>query len=172
MADPTRLQVLKALSSALEEINGPAGGYENDLRPTTEVPRRVFRGRVIFGDDDPLPMLSILEVPVPVEPNLSTSDNVVQNSDWELIIQGFVDDDFVDPTDPAHLLLADVKRRLALEKRRDHGDDLFGFGNKVHELQIGAGVVRPPDETSAKAYFWLNIKLSIAEDLTTPYTPL
>lgn len=172
MADATRLQILKALSATLEEINGPAGGYVYDLTPTVEVPRRVFRGRALFGEDDPLPMISILEVPVPIEPDLSTSDNTTQSTDWELIIQGFVDDDPDDPTDPAYALLADVKRRLALEKRRDHGDDLFGFGNKVHELQIGSGVVRPPDETSAKAYFWLNIKLSIAEDLTEPYTPL
>lgn len=172
MADATRLQILKALSSLLEGINGPAGGYVYDLTPTPEVPRRVFRGRAIFGEDDPLPMISILEVPVPIEPDLSASDNVVQSTDWELIIQGFVDDNFEDPTDPAHPFLADVKRCLALEKRRDHGDDLLGFNNKVHELQIGSGVVRPPDETSSKAYFWLNIKLSIAEDLTTPYTPL
>ena len=169
LADPKRLAILKALSASMEAISGPDDGYEYDLRPTAEVPRRVFRGRVLFGDDDPIPMLSILESPVPPEQGSSAYDNQTGHGDWELILQGWVDDDRSDPTDPAHFFLADVKRRLAFEKGRAREENILGLGHDhVVALNFGAGVVRPPDEVSAKAYFWLNITLNIVENWACP----
>ena len=172
---PERLRVLKRLSACLSEIHpglatGKPSSYVNDLRPTEELPKgRVFRGRVLFGDDDPLPMVSILEVPLPPEQIPGAPDNENRTGSWELILQGFVDDDFENPTDPAQVLLADVVMRLAVEKRKNHDYQLFGMGNTVTNLHIGVGVVRPPDEISAKAYFWLPVRLQMAECLTDPY---
>jgi hypothetical protein len=48
-------------------------------------------------------------------------------------------------------------------------DGIFGLGNFVIGMRIGSGVVRPPDEISAKAYFWLTITLDMVEDLADPY---
>lgn len=170
LTPPTRLLVLMALTDSLEQVSGNADGYEYDLRPTTEVPKRVYRGRVLFGDDDPIPMVSILESPVPIEGQESDADKVVKKGDWELILQGWCEDDdkTVNPTDAAQYLLADVKRRLAIEKERDRDFNILGMGDVVTALDIGVGVVRPPDEVSAKAYFWLNIKLNIIENLLCP----
>lgn len=173
--DPIRLRVLKKLTAALAEIHPDlptptSSKYVNDLRPSPEYPKgRVFRGRVLFGEKDPLPMISILEVPIPPEQVPSAPDNPARTGSWELMIQGFAPDDYENPTDPAQVLLADVVMRLAVEKRRNRDFELFDMGNTVTNIFIGVGVVRPPDEISDKAYFWLPLRLMMAEDLDDPY---
>lgn len=169
MADPLRLRILKALTAALEEIN-PNNDFEFDLR------NAVFRGRLVYGDGDPLPMLSILEPPIAPDQLPQPKDSTESNGEWELLIQGFLKDDKRNPTDPAHALMAEVKMRLAEIKQEPEtsryktgeSEPILGI-KEVHRLDIGAGVVRPPDEISAKAYFWLNITLGLAEDLLRPY---
>lgn len=85
-----------------------------------------------------------------------------------------MDDDRENPTDPAHVFMADVKKRLAMERKKAAShkpeDGILGLGNAVINMYIGAGVVRPPDDVSAKAYFWLTITLDLAEDMEEPYT--
>lgn len=165
--DPFRLRVQKALSAALEQIS-VANGDHHDLAGS------VFRGRAIFGDDDPLPMLSILEEAIAPESNLGPVTSQAASGTYNLMIQGFVDDDKANPTDPAHLLLADVKKKLAqlrAEARSDQG--VLGFGRKapvVDQLAFDGGVVRPPDgEVSARAYFWLRLTLTLIEDHENPF---
>lgn len=179
-ADPFRLRVMKALCASLEQIT-PTNGYKHDLTGA------VFRGRDLFGGDpenggDPIPMLSILEPPLPIDQ--ITAPPIAQTSmgDWDLLVQGFVFDDLKNPCDPAYVLLADVKKRLAYEKARTiegsrGSSDPFGMGragngvcNSVKELVIGPGVVRPPgDGVSDKAYFWLTLTLKITEDIEQPF---
>lgn len=164
LPDPLRLYVVKRMTEVFETIT-PSNGYKTDLA------NKVFRGRALFGDDDPIPMLSILEVPIPVDQRPTKGSESV--GDWELMIQGFAADDRDNPTDPAHILLADVKKLLGVEKRRENWDNpqdgIFGLGGIVDKMYIGTGVVRPSDEISSKAYFWLTITLGIVEDLADPY---
>jgi len=160
--DPFRLKVLKALTAILEEIT-PANGYNHDLSD------KVFRGREIFGDDDPLPMISILEAIEQSEDTPPPNSGTHFKGPWELQIQGFVQDERENPTDPAHFLMADVKKRLAAERKRDEQYNLFGFDNRVYQLRISPGVVRPADDVSAKAYFWLRISIEMVENLMDPY---
>lgn len=166
ITNPLRLEVLKRMTAVLEEIS-TADGYVHDLDA------RVFRGRGLFGDETPLPALSILEAPIPLDQIPSAKDNGAQSGPWELVVQGWVADDRQNPTDPAQVLLADVKQRLALEKRKVDWDrpeeGIFGLGRFVTAMYIGPGVVRPPEEISSKAYFWLTITLDIAEDMANPY---
>ncbi len=165
--NPVRLEVLIRMSEALKEIT-IANGYRNDIDAN------VYRGRGVYGDETPLPALSILEAPIPLDQLPSAKDNSDLAGQWELVVQGWVKDDRLNPTDPAQVLLADVKRRLALEKRKADWDipedGIFGLGRIVTAMYIGPGVVRPPEEISAKAYFWLTITLDIAEDMAEPYT--
>jgi len=160
MADPERLQVQKALTAALQEIT-PAAGYAHDLSQS------VFRGRRLYSESDPLPMVTILEVPLPPDQKDSPLGAEARHGKWELVVQGFVKDDPQNPTDPAHILLADVKRRLAEEmengRRFDDTQGFFGLPKIIQDMQIGVGVVRPPDEVSAKAYFWLTLEFEIVE---------
>lgn len=164
--EPVRLRVLKAMTAALKEIS-VANGYATDLD------EKVYRGRVIFGENDPEQLLSILEVPIPLDQTPPPTDSEFSSGGWELMVQGFVIDDAENPTDPAHVLMADVKKRLAKEKRKalemEPEKGIFGLGNFVTGLRIGSGVVRPPDEISAKAYFWLTITLDMVENLADPY---
>lgn len=164
--EPLRLRVLKAMTAALKEIS-TANGYH------TELLEHVYRGRTIFGENDPLPLASILEVPIPLDQTPPPTDSEFSSGGWELMVQGFIEDDPVDPTDPAHFFMADVKKRLAIEKRKalemEPEKGIFGLGNFVTGMRIGSGVVRPPDEISAKAYFWLTITLDMVEDLADPY---
>jgi hypothetical protein len=167
--EPLRLRILKALTAALLEIT-IENGYRHDLGPSEQWPNgRVFRGRVVFGAKDPLPMVAILETPLQPEDLPPPPDSELFRGDWDLTIQGYVEDDLENPTDPAHYLAADVIRRLAVEKKKNTDFNLFGMGDDIINLRIGVPVVRPPDELSAKAYFWLPVALELTENLEKPY---
>lgn len=162
MSDPFRLRVLKALTAALEEIT-TVNGYRHDLTGC------VFRGRDTFGDKDPLPLISILEAIEEKAQIPSPEASPVTKGPWELLIQGWVEDGYNNPSDPAHFLLADVKRRLIQERVRERQYNILGMEGKVVELRISQGVVRPPDEVSSKAYFWLRLTLIMVENVADPY---
>jgi len=160
---PFKLRVMHALTDALKQIT-PANGYKHDLSAS------VFRGRKLFGEDDPIPMVSILEAELPVATSAPGRDSGLQKGSWPLLIQGFTHDDHVNPTDPAYLLMADVQQRLAGLRRPARGSAILDMQGRVTEIKIGQGIVRPPDNgESDKAYFWLTLTLDLAENLETPY---
>jgi hypothetical protein len=159
---PFRLRVLRSLTSIIEQVN-PTKGQHFDLRGA------VFRGRARFGDDDPTPMVSILEAPIPQGSSQSKGDNTKVISEWELLIQGWSDDDRRNPSDAAHHLMAEVKSVLVREKKKDRGNNLLGMGGRVVEMYVGQGTVRPPDDPVSEAFFWLTLTLRLAEDLEQPY---
>lgn len=163
VGEPFRVRVLDALAAEIATIRD-ADGYWNNLFPVN-----VTWGRAIFGDRDPHPMISILEVPVPLDQKRTPPDGPYSSGPWELLVQGFAEDDKFFPTRTAHRLMSDVKRKLAIARRKTADYDLLGMRGQVTGLTIGAGVVRPPDEVSASAYFWLNLTLDLVEDLTDPY---
>lgn len=164
MADTFRLTVLKALTSALEEIT-VANGYQHDLAG------RVHRGRVTFTEEDAIPLLSIIEPPVTPEQLDPPTGSASVETVLPLLIQGFAKDDRDNPTDPAYLLLGDVQKRLGKEMIRARGHGILGFPNgRVTRLHLSRGVVRPPDElVSDTAFFWLQVTLGFGERLDDPF---
>ena len=84
--NPIRLEVLVRMSEVLKEIT-VANGYK------VEIGSNVFRGRGVYGDETPLPALSILEAPIPLDQLPSAKDNQALAGQWELVIQGWVKDD-------------------------------------------------------------------------------
>ena len=171
---PLRLQILMNLTDLLKTIT-PANGYQNDLSDFVDAngntQSRVFRGRNSYGSNDPLPMLSILE-----NPHTDASEqngprySAMNSGPWPLLIQGFVEDDKQNPTDPAHILLADVQMCLGQYIQNAYGNwELFGVGGAVNSFKIGTGVVRPGDEISAYANFWLQLTLDIVENYASPF---
>jgi len=159
---PFRLRVLRAMTDKLKTIT-PANGYNYDLSD------RVFRGRLMYGDGDPVPMVSILEAPLPEDPKATPAGGDTWKGPWRLFVQGWVDDDRENPTDPAHFLMADVKRALAEARKGMIRGGVFGI-SRVTGLIIGENVVRPAEEhVNEYANFLLVVTLEIAENLTDPY---
>lgn len=164
---PFRLEVLHRLTKVLESINPTNTPYW-----AIDMNNKVFRGRILFGEETPVPFLAILEPPVPVDQQLSPPGSDSTSGFWDLMIQGFVEDDKDNPTDPAHILSAAVRHVLA--KHREDDQRLFGYfdmgsrDNVVEEIIIGEPKVRPSDDTSAKAYFWLPVTLKVVETLVDP----
>jgi hypothetical protein len=170
MSDPFRLRVLKAMTTVLQGIT-PGNGYQHDLSGTDEN-LCVFRGRDTFSTEDPLPMVSVLEHPSALDV-VQSKNGTTSAGGWQLLVQGFVRDDIVNPSDPAYFLAADVIKALSAEITRDNGHNIFGLGfarPSVKSIKIGSPVCRPPDGVNADvAFFWLTVELSLSEDLENPY---
>ena len=144
-----RLDIQKALAAVLSRIDVLAAD-------------QVFRGRLLFGDNDPLPRVSILESPKTSIISYPEGDSA-QKEEWELYLQGTVDNNIMNPTDPAHELLVKVKQ--ALVGVRTEGSSDYQLGGLVFDIGIDGGICRPPDEHSPQCYFLLNIKFSFIEEL-------
>lgn len=164
--DPLRLRFLKGMTAVLQTIT-PDNGYKTNLS------NAVLRGRLTFGTKDPLPMVTILEPPIMPNNFPAPYATTAKDLPWNLIIQGFVQDDGEHPTDPAHVLLADVKQAMATEMlklRTQTKGDVFGVQmNRLTKVVMDMGFVRPSDDLSSKAYFWLPVSVIFVEDWLTPY---
>lgn len=173
--DPFRLRVQKAICAQIKTV-APANGYRFDLTDFVDEAgrpqRRVFRGRDDFGSNDPLPMVSILEDPRAMDADNGPEQSAATKGKYRIFIQGFVEDDRDDPTDPAHRLAAEVICAL-VEAKRDHRN-ILGLGAKkpcVTEMTIGQPVVRPADnEVSSVAFFFVAVTLHLVEDMERPFS--
>lgn len=174
MADPFRLRVMKALSAQIKRVN-PTNDYEFDLSDFQDAAgrpaERVFRGRTVFGDNDPRPMVVLLEDPRPPEATNGTSTSPMAVNQFRVLIQGFVEDDRDHPLDPAYRLSAEVVK--ALVEAKSNRFDILGLGKVapcVLTLSVGQPVHRPPDdEVSSVAFFLIPVTLGLAENLETPF---
>lgn len=170
MSDSYLLAVEKALANHIEtEISSDKG------RPL-DVTGAVFRGRASYGRGDPTPMVSLLQSPdIEVETNSAGSETLRKGSKLYLV-QGWVDDDPQNPTDPAHELLAEIKRAIAM-LMGDFDDSNYALRHHsaqdqplVESVDVGVGLVRPPDDVSpTQAYCWLPVRLGLVESIDDPY---
>jgi hypothetical protein len=166
------LTVLKRLTTYLASEITDANGYKHDLDVT-----RVVRGKMVFTQNSPLPLVSINESPNPDRfPTRAGEEagNGVQKDKWTLLFQGWVEDDAENPTDPAYELMADVKKAIAklvaLDRQGDPVDVTnFNLGGAIAGLEYEPGTVRAPDQPSDKAFFWMRVILSFVEDKNDPY---
>lgn len=168
MADTKRLALLKNLSTHLQTEVSVANGYHHDLAGL------VFRGRSNFSESDPLPCVNIVEALNPDrDPNTAGSAKLVNQEKWVLLIQGWAPEDRQNPTDPAHVLMGDVKKALAklaaINAQGDPAHPNHLFGGLAVALYIEPGTVRAPDEVSALAYFYVRIVVTMVEDLNDPF---
>lgn len=168
MADSQRLAVLKALTAHLKGIT-PANGYvaatwgvDYDLSTS------VFRGRSLFGEGDPLPLVSILESPRSDAGLFAGEGNRARKEEWSLLIQGWAADDVANPTDPAYGLMDVVEHRLLrlTAVSTTSGDEIYPgeylLGRSVADVAILPGVVRPPmEQVSSKAFFYLPVRITL-----------
>lgn len=159
--DSKRLVTLKALTTQLQTITA-ANGYQHDIDPTS-----VYRGRIELSSDAVLPALTVLEAPkqeLPVAPNEKAP---VSKQPWELFITGWVHEDILNPTDAAHLLMADTKK--CLSQVLDKSSAAYFLGGLIYGMNFDGGVCRPPDDHSKFAYFMLAVQLNFVECAQDPY---
>jgi hypothetical protein len=172
MAISKQLDILLRLTAHLEGIT-PANGYEFDMTA------RVFRGRVFYGDDDPLPMIAILELlQADADLQMAGLHDSDHTEDWVLLVQGFIEGTPENPTDLAYQFKAAVEQRLSdcIATNRDGNPAvpeayMLGLWKKgVESISIGPGLVSPPRETiSAYSFFYLPIGIGRTVELTKPF---
>lgn len=173
---PLRLRILRALSETIKAVT-IANGYEVDLSDMSDGTKRVIRGRLTIGDDDPSTLVSILEPPSSVEAIQNKGpDNTIRLGEWDILIQGWIKNDRDnDDCDPAYILAASVQKALTAEMARTvngrpSGDpNLFGMGKTVLHMKIGAPVVRPTEEVTGYGVFYIILTLKISEDMAKPF---
>ena len=154
-----RLTVLQELTDHLKQIT-PTNGYDFDLSQS------VFRGRTTFDDNDPIPMLSILEAESD-RPPIYTNGNNARYEDWGIVVQGWVEDDNDNPSDPAYLLAQAVEDQLfRLNKLGRNGNPEFPteyrLGGIISDITIGPPRVVPSDAgMSTRTAFYLHLAIKL-----------
>ena len=177
-----KLAIMKALTVHLQGIT-PAwvdfplpDGWDPVVCPH-DLSGSVYRGRLTFGDEIEAPFLALLEAPRQLDPNGAGSGDLLSKEDWTLLIQGFVDNDEMNPTDPAYDLLAWVQMRLAQitteatnGKRGGKYPNVWRLGNLQIDIRYQIPIVRPgKDDVSGTAYFYMPISVGNVTDLTMPF---
>ena len=181
---PIRLQIIRALTEVIKGVNptnlmvegDSSSAYEFDLRDddsTNPSRPRVSRGRLHLGDEEPLPMVSIIEPPMSAD-GVSTQrqpDNTGHASQWDLIIQGWAQDDPWNPSDVGYQFMQEVRCAIAKQKKRGRNGDtlILGFDqHRIENLTIGSPVIRPNEHISEQAVFYFVITITFCEDTATP----
>lgn len=175
MADSWQLAILKAMTLHLQGIIPP--DYDFDLSTS------VFRGRLIYGDDDPTPLVSIVEhLSADVTVDVAGHNRIDRSETWVLLVQGWLTHTPNNPTDDAYNLKAAVEKRLSMCIEMDPatGDPKFpsvymlGFHKKcITNMTIGPGVVSVAvrAEASNKAFFYLPVGIGLATKINEPFAP-
>lgn len=160
MADTKQLTILKSLTTHLQGIT-PGNGYEFNLSAA------VYRGVTRFGSDQALPFVSILESLRPdPNPREAGTEKLVREDTWELLVQGWVDENRQFPTDQLYQLKGAVEKRLA--ELVTAGNPAYRLGGLVTKLRIGPGVVRAatPQPGGAEAFYlplWVFYVINLAD---------
>lgn len=163
-----QLAVLKRLTAHLEGTEVDGG----------DLTGRVFRGRTTLGTNIKYPALAMLEPPAPLQnPGDTAAEHGIKRSEgWRIALQGFAEDDPVNPSDPAYELKAKVEERLSqiILLEEESGDPVFPnaylLGRLINGLVIGQGIVRPPEaNVSATAFFYMPLLVKIATNVSKPY---
>lgn len=166
MADTKRLALVKALCDYLKSEITVANGYNFDLA-------MVRRDKRSFGKEMKMPGIAVLENfnPDRLPETIGGTVGTKHKYDQIYLLNGWADnsgnDVDADDTDQAHMLMGDVKMALGKLLTRRNQDGFFG--GLATTLSIEPGVVRPPDEQSEKAYFWMRVRMELVEKVGDPY---
>lgn len=142
----------------------------------TKTAYQTYRGRVRMGRNDPLPMIGLLQA-ADIDEVFQEAGQGLKRADAKVyLIQGWAIDDRDNPTDPAHELLANVKQALSELVVTESPNYMLKAYNVesgkplIGDVKISTGLVRPPDMgISDTAYFWLPIRVTLLENIATPY---
>lgn len=165
---PFRLKILKKITETIKGIT-PDNGFILDLSDT-EFEKKVVRGRLYLGNDEPDTMVSIVEPPTSVEQvSQKSTDNPKRSTEWDILIQGWAKDSTGDePCDQAYVLSAEVMQALVTEKVKSLHGHIFGM-RQIENMQIGSPVVRPSEEVTDYGQFYIILTMKFVEDMARPF---
>lgn len=168
--EPDEILILERIQELLESRvikdadNESGGTFCNTLL------NRVHIGRTIFDDQDKLPLVSILEVPLPDDQRTPSFRSGFGNlsGKWDLVVQGWARDER-NPSDRIHnrnvyrlrqdvhcaLSIERAKLRIALDR-----PPLFGI-RRIKDFIFDRGVVRPDDDRSDTSFFWFPLTIDL-----------
>lgn len=173
MQTSRQLDLLVRMTTHFEGIT-PANGYDFDM------PGKVFRGRLVFGADDPDPVISIVEhLSADITVDVAGENRISRAETWVLLVQGWMRIVSEHPTDAVYNLKAAVEHRLArCIQTNGRGEPLYpaeymlGLGRKnVTGITIGPGVVSAPvrPDASMRSFFYLPVGIGWASDVSDPF---
>lgn len=151
MTEPKSLRVIKAVQSALEQIQ--RGDYHTDAGA------RITRGRRRISKQETFPLLIIHEGEEEVVKTVGVRQ--VQNR-LPVTIEGWCQADPLNPLDDAHYLLADIKQSLfpALDNRSNPG--------LIVKVDYLGRVIEPPEDGSRICSVSVLLAIDWTEQLTDP----
>jgi hypothetical protein len=167
--DPIQVRILTALQEYLETEIVEGDEYFFTLAGQVHI------GRMEFDDGDGLPLVSILEVPLPGEQWEIPRGAAVTAGPWEMFVQGWTreEDKGTQRTDRfntvnAYRLKQDITRALLKLKNRldphpSTGEPLgyvLGF-KEIDNILVQRGTVRPDEERSGVCTFWTPLTLDL-----------
>lgn len=168
--DPQELLILERLQALLEERVIRGADNESGGQFHFSLLGKVHVGRTVFDEKDGLPLISILEVPLPDEqrPNSPRSGFGNLSGKWDLVIQGWTRDER-DPPDRIHnkdvyRLRQDIHCALAIERSKLQipldRPPLFGI-RRIKDFTFERGVIRPDDDRSDTSFFWFPLTIDL-----------
>lgn len=167
-SDSKQFVILQRLTTLLQGIT-PANGYSLDLTD------RVFRGKTVFGAQEPTPFVSILESLRP-DPNPLTAgfEKSIREEQWELLVQGWATANQAFPTDGLYGLKAAMEHRLArMVTMTSVGSpafpDDYRLGRILTDVYIGPGVVRASTPQIGTEALYLPLRLCYKANVTDPW---
>lgn len=160
--DTKQLVILKRLTTHLEGVT-LTNGYDFDLTG------KVFRGQSRFGQDQPLPFVSILESLRPdPRPREGGEERLRRIDIWELALQGWVNENREFPTDDLYRLKGAVEMRMA--EIAEGVSPAYRLGGLIDRMRIGPGVVRAATpQTGGAEAFYLPLQIHYVINLADPY---
>jgi hypothetical protein len=168
-----QLDLLLRLTTQIAGVT-PGNGYDFDLTD------KVFRGRLVFGADDPDVAVAIVEhLSADVTLDVAGENRIERSETWVLLVQGWMRIISENPTDECYNLKAAVEHRLArCIQTNGRGEPLYPteyflglHRNGVTGITIGPGVVSAPlrPDASQRAFFYLPVGIGWASDVSDPF---
>jgi hypothetical protein len=175
---PTSLLVLQRLQAHLRLMAPGQQEYRDRDDAVYDLSSSVYLHRVLFGADTAAPFLSLLPAPKQEPYDAADMERLTSRSDWLLLLQGYERNDG-DEIEAAYYLMAAAQAHLSriVEQRKSGSgpkypdEHLLGLNGVVTALDIGQGIVRPPDgQQVARTFFYIPLVVSYVVDMTTPYS--
>lgn len=175
---PTPLLILQRLQAHMQTMAPGQVEYSDRDGAVYDLSESVYLNRVLFGAETLVPYLSVIPAPKQEPYDAADLERLTGRSDWLLLLQGYERNNG-DEVEAAYYLQAAAQAHLSriVEQRKSGngptypGEHLLGLPGVVTALDIGQGIVRPPDgQQVSRTFFYIPLVVSYVVDMTMPYT--